>query len=56
MIFGNSPVEIICDRRNSIEDPVDITVKTSNTFYLTINSGKKTETRIIKKGIHKYRI
>lgn len=56
MIFDNSPVEIICDRRNSIEDPVDVTVETSNTFYLKINSGKKTETRKIKNGIHKYRI
>lgn len=54
--FGDFPVEIVCDRRNSIEDPVDITVKTSKSFNLRINCGKKIETRIIEPGTRRYRI
>lgn len=56
MNFGNLTIEIVCDERNSIEDPVDITVKTSKSFYLIINNGRKIVTRIIEAGTHKYRI
>ncbi|MCK4504937.1 MAG: hypothetical protein KAW14_04925, partial [Candidatus Aegiribacteria sp.] len=54
--FGDFPVEIVCDRRNSIEDPIDITVKTSKSFNLRINYGKNIETRIIEPGTRRYRI
>ncbi len=56
IIFGDSPVDIVCNRRNTIEDPVYITIETAKSFYLEINNGKKTETRTIETGKRKYRI
>ena len=48
--LGNTPLEIFCKKRKSLQDPIEITVQTSKPFTLKINNGKKTEIRNIKAG------
>jgi glycogen debranching enzyme len=52
--FNNSLVEIYCDERKSLNDPIKITVQTSTPFILIINNGEKTITKNIEIGKNKY--
>jgi hypothetical protein len=54
--FGDSDIEIFCDQRESLKDPVNITVQTSKPFELKINTGLKTVSKIIEPGKQKFTI
>ena len=54
--FGDSDIEIFCDQRKSLKDPVNITVQTSKPFELKINTGLKTVSKIIEPGKQKFTI
>lgn len=54
--FGESDIEIFCDERKSLKDPVNITVQTSKPFELQIITGGKTISKKIKAGKQKFTI
>ena len=52
--FGDSDIEIFCDERKSVEDPVNITVQTSKPFTLKMNNGRKIINQQIEPGKQKF--
>jgi hypothetical protein len=54
LLFNNTPIEIVCNERKSLNDPIKITVQTSMSFILIINNGEKTVTKNIKIGKQKF--
>ncbi|MEA1875387.1 MAG: trehalase family glycosidase [Bacteroidota bacterium] len=56
LLFGNAPIELFCNQRESLDDRIEITTQTSKSFILIINNGEKTVTKKIKAGKHKFRL
>ncbi|MBC8489803.1 MAG: hypothetical protein H8D45_27625 [Bacteroidetes bacterium] len=54
LLFDNEPIEIFCNQRESLNDPIEITTQTSLPFILIINNGEKTVTKSIEAGKHKF--
>ena len=52
--FGSSSIEIFCNERKSLNDPIEITVQTSTPFILIINNGEKAVTKNIEIGEQKF--
>ncbi len=54
LLFSNTPIEIFCNERKSLNDPINITVQTSTPFILIINNGEKIITKNIEIGKNKF--
>ncbi len=50
LLLGNTPIEIFCNERKSLNDPIEITAQTSIPFILIINNGNKIVTKNVETG------